>query len=332
MHVWARLDLPMRFIAACCLALVLATGCSQKVRSFFFDGVESGPLPPTTKVRQNLLRENQQLERELEKIKRELEIAKNIDDKDESEPLAAEKAQNWPEASELLPKHKKSGQVDWGKALHDGIVAPRSGLRLDTPRQAVLDFNVKIARAGGGFAVNFAHNAHTEWLSCDACHPAIFPLEHDAPRPVITMSKIADGQYCGACHGKVVFGVKNACARCHGGTSEQAEWKPEGPPRAPIERVAGWDAAAKLLPVTMGAPDWSKALNDGIVDPRAGLDESVASQPVLPLDINLIPANNPLFAVTFPHQAHTEWLGCNNCHAGIFQMKRGANPITMTKI
>lgn len=333
MHVSARINSPLLVVAGCGLVLVLAVGCNQKTRSLFFDGVDSGPLPPTTKVRENLLRDLRELERELAKTKRDLEIVRNRKNEDEADRLPAETAEKWADVSELLPKHEGSDEVDWGQALYDGVIAPRPGLGADAPVQAVLDFNVNIARAaGGGFGVKFSHVAHTQWLSCDSCHPAIFPLDRDAPRPVITMNKIRAGQYCGACHGRVAFGVDNACTRCHQGAPERAEWKPEGPPRAPIEQVAGWDAASKLLPSHAGFPDWSKALNDGVVAPRAGLDESAENQPVLPLDVPFMASGNAAFKVVFSHKAHTEWLGCNNCHVGIFQMKRGATPITMEKI
>jgi c(7)-type cytochrome triheme protein len=36
--------------------------------------------------------------------------------------------------------------------------------------------------------------------------------------------------------------------------------------------------------------------------------------------------------VKFPHNSHTEWLACSNCHDKLFIPKAGANPITMEKI
>ncbi len=330
---WVARKWLIPLLVGCGVVALLPAGCSQKTRSMFFDGVDSGPPPPTSRVRQNLTREVSRLERELAHTKVALEAAKKAPSgEDGREPLPIEGAKAWPEAAELLPK-TEHGRVDWGEALRDGTIEPRHGLEPSSPRQAVLDFNVKIARAGsGGFAVTYSHEQHTTWLTCDSCHPAIFPLDRDAPRPVITMKKIREGQYCGACHGKVAFSVEYACNRCHQSMPSQADWKPAGPPRAPIERVDSWNAAARLLPVKSGAPDWSKALDDGVVKPRAGLDEETPDQAVLPLDIELIPVGIAAFKAVFPHQAHTKWLACNNCHIGIFQMKRGATPITMQKI
>ena len=36
--------------------------------------------------------------------------------------------------------------------------------------------------------------------------------------------------------------------------------------------------------------------------------------------------------VKFPHDSHTQWLACSNCHDKIFVPKAGANAINMTKI
>jgi c(7)-type cytochrome triheme protein len=81
-----------------------------------------------------------------------------------------------------------------------------------------------------------------------------------------------------------------------------------------------------------GGVDWVGALEERMIEPKAGLDPEAPDQPVFPLDVELTPEGQPLFKVTFPHQTHTRWLGCTNCHPSIFQMQRGADPITMAKI
>lgn len=81
-----------------------------------------------------------------------------------------------------------------------------------------------------------------------------------------------------------------------------------------------------------GGVDWVRALGDKRIELKAGPDSAAPNQPVLPLDVELIPKDQPLFKVIFPHKAHTEWLACANCHPGTFQMRRGADPITMAKI
>ena len=94
-----------------------------------------------------------------------------------------------------------------------------------------------------------------------------------------------------------------------------------------------WNGLLKKLPKdALGAVNWVKALEDGVISPKPGLGPKITEQPVLPMDIELQPPAQPLFKVVFPHKQHTEWLACYNCHPKIFQMRKGADPITMAKI
>jgi c(7)-type cytochrome triheme protein len=114
-----------------------------------------------------------------------------------------------------------------------------------------------------------------------------------------------------------------------------AAQKAIGPPERallPVEQATTWAEAVKLLPVTTGMPDWAKALADGVINPRAGLDPTVPDQPVFPLDIEMVPADNPTYKAVFSHQIHTAVLACTNCHPAIFQMAGGGDPIPMEKI
>lgn len=76
--------------------------------------------------------------------------------------------------------------------------------------------------------------------------------------------------------------------------------------------------------------DWVQTLRQGKIQPRADL-AGAKQQFVMDLDVRL-PVAGTMNDVIYPHKAHTEWLACKNCHTEIFQMKKGANPITMTKI
>lgn len=76
--------------------------------------------------------------------------------------------------------------------------------------------------------------------------------------------------------------------------------------------------------------DWSQALEKGLVEPRADL-LGKSKMPVMDLDIIMKNTQNMPW-VTFPHDRHTKWLACDNCHPAIFQPKEGANPITMNKV
>ncbi|WP_296910509.1 c(7)-type cytochrome triheme domain-containing protein [Polaromonas sp.] len=79
-----------------------------------------------------------------------------------------------------------------------------------------------------------------------------------------------------------------------------------------------------------GEVDWMKALFSGAIKPRADLTGSKQME-VLDLDI-VMKNTKEMPYVNFPHNSHTQWLACSNCHDKIFVKKAGANPIDMTKI
>ncbi|HSB77677.1 MAG TPA: cytochrome c3 family protein [Candidatus Methylomirabilis sp.] len=305
-----------------------------------FDGVPGAPgeagsgqpggLPPTHRVRRDLLQEIEELKRQLRDAQEAAKVQKEAAPAETERP--AERAKTWQEAMAILPKDA-AGSVDWVQAITSNTIAPRPSPNPKAPDQAVLDMDVDLtSTASKLFSVTYPHSAHTQWLACGNCHPAIFPLGRGAPPTVVTMAKIRAGEQCGFCHGKVAFSVEKECARCHTKIPARADWHPAGEPREPIEQAASWDSAAKLLPVTGGMPDWAKALAEGIIAPRPGVDPKAVDQPAFPLDVELIPADNPLFKVVFPHGTHTRLLSCTTCHPGIFQMAKGSDPITMGKI
>lgn len=323
----------LALIAAGVLSLSLLSGCSaetrQRLLSTFFDGVDT-PRPPTHRVRSDLLQEIEKLKRELAEA-RAAALASKKEAPAEKVELPIEKAKSWEEASGLLPKDR-TGHVDWVQALKAGTIAPRPGIDPRAPEQAALDLDVELQATGNKlFKVSFPHSIHTQWLTCPNCHPAVFPLQRQAPLR-ITMAKIQAGEYCGACHGKVAFGTEGNCVRCHAAPSGQVEWRPSEEPRKPIEKARTWAEAEKLLPKTGGMVDWSKALKEGVIAPRPGIDPKAQEQAVFPLTLELIPKAMPAMKALFPHEVHTAWLGCDSCHTALFQMKAGATPISMEKI
>lgn len=305
------------------------TESRQKWLAFFFDGTNAPPSPKT-RVRRDFDREIAELKQKLADSERKLTESQDAAKAKTARTAPVEKAKSWEEAEKILPKDK-SGHVDWAEAIKTGAVLPRPSPDPSAPEQAVLDLNIDLASSANKlFHVTYSHSAHTNWLACANCHPGIFPLRQVKPT-VITMAKIRAGEYCGVCHGKVAFGVDNECARCHKSSQPMVEWH-SPKPRKPIETAKTWNEAAKLLPASDGNTDWSKALADGVIAPKAGVDPKAEDQAVLPLDVELVPAASDMFKVIFPHKTHTEWLGCPNCHTGIFQMAKGADPITMEKI
>jgi c(7)-type cytochrome triheme protein len=318
------------------VAVTMLDGCSAETRQtilpYFFDSAslaERRPRPPTRRVRRDLLQEIDQLKRELADARA---AAKTQGGPAEETRPPVEQAKDWQEASERLPRDS-AGHVDWVQALKDGAVAPRPAIDPKKPGQASLDLDLELTTSGSAsFAVKYPHAPHTEWLTCGNCHPAIFPLGRQAMPIIITMAKIRKGEYCGACHGRVAFGTEGECARCHRRVPAKAEWRPTEAAQTPIERATEWEQALKSLPVTAGSPDWAKALVEGVIAPRPGIDPKEEDQGVFPLPVELVPADAPAFKVVFPHETHTKILSCPSCHPGIFQMAAGADPITMDKI
>lgn len=79
-----------------------------------------------------------------------------------------------------------------------------------------------------------------------------------------------------------------------------------------------------------GAVDWMEALNSGAITPREGL--SVTDKMEM-LDTDIIMKNTKEMPyVKFPHNSHTRWLSCDNCHDEIFTRKAGGNSVNMGKI
>lgn len=241
----------------------------------------------------------------------------------------------WRDLLQQLPKDAAGG-VDWVRALEEKAIEPKAGLDPEAKDQPVFPLDVELTpEAQPFFKVTFPHQAHTRWLACTNCHPGIFHMQRGADP--ITMAKIYAGEYCGRCHGKVSFAVPTGCPRCHlalAGPRTAAAPAPSAPAAEPaVEKLKTWEDVAQALPkAATGGVDWVKAIADGTIAPRSGLDPRAPGLPPLTLDVERIPEGQPAFRVVFPHSVHTQWLACANCHPGIFQMKRGATPINMGAI
>ena len=103
--------------------------------------------------------------------------------------------------------------VDWVAAIETGLIHPRPGIGRQVQDIPPLPLDVHLDPGIPIFAVVFPHEAHTRWLRCDNCHPAIFQMRAGAD--TITMSAIFQGEFCGRCHGKVAFAPETGCPRCH---------------------------------------------------------------------------------------------------------------------
>lgn len=97
------------------------------------------------------------------------------------------------------------------------------------------------------------------------------------------------------------------------------------------EKARSWAELAKLLPkLADRSPDWTAAIKAKVIAPRPGIDPKDPEQAPLDLDLEMATSSNPLYFAFFPHDAHTQWLSCGNCHPSIYPLKPQAEPAVMT--
>jgi c(7)-type cytochrome triheme protein len=177
------------------VALFLAA-CSHKTMSLFFD------LPPRAQEEQAVQEDTDSPEAGLP----DPSGAAAAQPVGESLPIEAE--ETWEGALAMLPK-TATGQADWVAAQREGIIRPR-GFDPTTPGEEAFGLDFFLKSANPMFDAWFPHSAHTDLLSCKNCHGEVFRYRDNE----ITMAKINQGEFCGACHGKIGFPA-TACKRCH---------------------------------------------------------------------------------------------------------------------
>jgi c(7)-type cytochrome triheme protein len=94
-------------------------------------------------------------------------------------------------------------------------------------------------------------------------------------------------------------------------------------------------ATAALPKGIDGRPDWVRALQQGLIAPRATLrgtprpDETMGEAP----RDGIVFSNTQFMPyVVFPHKPHAEWLACANCHDGLFERRATGKGQGMTAI
>ncbi len=186
----------------------------------------------------------------------------------------------------------------------------------------------------------FSHDVHTGMFGCDECHPDIFRAKANSNQ--VGMKKMEEGESCGACHdGESAFGVAGDCTTCHSNAGEQV---------MQTEHVGGVSFSHDIHNQMFGCgechPDTFKAkansnqvgmqrmaagescgaCHDG--DTAFGVKDDCASCHAG--DISYV--NEDAGHIIFPHAAHTDMFGCDECHPDLFQAKRGANQATMEEM
>lgn len=198
------------------LPLFFAVSCSDESLSLFFD------IPPPTLQEKAAEAAAKQAEA---KAKAEAEAMAAAGQtggaaaaEDEGERPEIETILDWEQASEMLPKDDMD-EVDWMAALREGIIKPRRQVAGQADPQAMhFKWDFYFAGPDPESDAFFPHSSHTEWLTCESCHPAIFPYRELGTDPEgrysIVMDQVFEGEYCGKCHGKVAFSL-DSCNRCH---------------------------------------------------------------------------------------------------------------------
>ncbi|WP_455202931.1 c(7)-type cytochrome triheme domain-containing protein [Kaarinaea lacus] len=90
------------------------------------------------------------------------------------------------------------------------------------------------------------------------------------------------------------------------------------------------DAMAAFPQDRRGGVDWVRAIQLGIIAPRADV-KGETQMVTMDMDI-MFKDTGSMPWVKFPHLAHTQWLACDNCHPNIFVPKKGANNPSMDGI
>jgi len=119
--------------------------------------------------------------------------------------------QNIGEATRKMP-YDANRFPDWMKALNEGLITPRAGLR-GNEKMEVLNLDIIMRNTKEMPYVRFPHKSHTLWLACSNCHPA--PFKTQAGSSSIRMADIFRGEFCGMCHDRVAFITFFSCQRCH---------------------------------------------------------------------------------------------------------------------
>ncbi len=112
-----------------------------------------------------------------------------------------------------LPTAEHGNRIDWNLAMEENYIKPADYL---TAKPEKFQFNQALTiRAAWDYVPSavFPHKAHNRWLDCNNCHPDIFDIKNRTEEQN-RMESYFKGKFCGVCHGKVAFPLKD-CSRCH---------------------------------------------------------------------------------------------------------------------
>jgi len=123
----------------------------------------------------------------------------------------------WEEFQKLqakLPKGKFGNQIDWTKALDEGLIEPKDSLSGNKQKLVNINKNLTLSAEMKGISpAIFPHKTHEKWLDCSSCHPELFNIKKKSTES-LRMINMIQGRSCGVCHLRVAFPLDD-CKKCH---------------------------------------------------------------------------------------------------------------------
>ncbi len=119
------------------------------------------------------------------------------------------------ELQSKLPRSKYGNEIDWNKALNEGLIQPKRSLSETSNAPPLhLDKTLTLRAELSGIPPGvFPHGTHEKWLDCSNCHPDLFNIKKKSTES-LRKWRMIKGESCGYCHLRVAFPL-NDCKRCH---------------------------------------------------------------------------------------------------------------------
>ncbi len=118
--------------------------------------------------------------------------------------------------TKTLPRGRFGNGVDWTKAEEMGkikLIDTLDWYSFKRPKMKRDKGEIEMVPKVKGLPdIIFSHKKHAAWNGCEICHPDIFAMKKGGTK--FKMTDNFNGLYCGACHGKVAFPLKD-CGLCH---------------------------------------------------------------------------------------------------------------------
>lgn len=183
-------------------------------------------------------------------------------------------------------------------------------------------------------SVVYSHSAHS-FIKCNVCHPQIFKKKNNSNH--VGMKEMENGRSCGACHnGRQAFSVTGDCVTCHAGDvpiktrkvgevlfSHEVHIDMFGCEECHPDLFKPRRNSNHVTMAAMAGGESCGACHDG--DTAFGVTGDCATCHAG--DILYEDENNG--NVVFPHTAHIDMFGCDECHPDLFKPKRGFNKASM---